>query len=691
MATITDKAYDPAGTGNFVGGTPVITADSLSKPQKQVQLPPPVAPTPPSTFINNLQPAIQQSNQGLIQAQTEEAAQRNDVLKNLLRVDDPNSQGTYDSKFRQLGGNDYLKQFTDANTRLAQLQGVFNQASQKVSSAPGQSQVFEGLQLNEVSRQKAAEVGYQALVVQAMQGNIETARQIALDTTRFASEDRAAKLQSLMAQFQSLDGIVQGQEKQLIDAQKVKVEQELKQLERAQTYIDSAISSGDASVEEMKQLTRTDLSDFEKQNIAAQIINRSAGAKTAFDRKVQLAGLKQLSTDPVTGNQVVYNPYNDSYSAVNVDSINSQYSDGSVGGQCGTFTKNLTTLPTPNGRTGHLWAEKKSFVDKYGINLSQVQGGDVQAGDVLYFDTTIGSEYGHVATVINNNGDGTVTVKDSNWNGDQKVMTHDIALNHPSLYGSIRGTLKEQYTTPSTKQYGPAMPGQYDTSKFTQQFYSTPAGQKALNNEQQYYQQFNNNQVVKDYQVIATKVDSVNKIIESGVGGPGDLSVVYEFMKALDPNSVVRETEFATAAKSGNLFLGQLAKFNGYFKDSGGFLPENVKQAFSSIVNSKLEAQTTRYNALANQTRKIAYDQGLNPDHVAPLVDTFTSSKPVSPEAAFAEQILSGNSPIPQGADNNFAPANNSTYVNPINVIPFGGLAKPLVDSYSYIKSLFGR
>jgi hypothetical protein len=35
MATITDKAYDPAGTGNFVGGTPVITADSLSKPQNK--------------------------------------------------------------------------------------------------------------------------------------------------------------------------------------------------------------------------------------------------------------------------------------------------------------------------------------------------------------------------------------------------------------------------------------------------------------------------------------------------------------------------------------------------------------------------------------------------------------------------------------------------------------------------------
>lgn len=440
MATITDKAYDPAGTGNFVGGTPVITADSLSKPQKQVQLPPPVAPTPPSTFINNLQPAIQQSNQGLIQAQTEEAAQRNDVLKNLLRVDDPNSQGTYDSKFRQLGGNDYLKQFTDANTRLAQLQGVFNTGSQKVSSAPGQSQVFEGLQLNEVSRQKAVEVGNQALVVQAMQGNIETARQIALDTTRFASEDRLSKLQSLQTQFNALDGIVQGQEKQLIDAQKVKVDAEIKQLERAQTYIDTAIQSGDASVEEMKQLTRTDLSDFDKQNIAALIINRSSAAKTAFERA---NGKFQLSTDG-EGNPIVFNTRTgEIQGSLNTDALNQKAPDGSKGGQCGEFAKTLVNLPTPDGRIGNTWDEKKSFVDQYGLSKSQVLGGDVQVGDVLYYDQSIGSKYGHVETVISVNGDGSVTVKGSNLDNNETVYTRTVnPSTSPSFYGSIRGQMK---------------------------------------------------------------------------------------------------------------------------------------------------------------------------------------------------------------------------------------------------------
>ena len=290
---------------------PVMTADSLSTPQKPVVLPTPKVPTPPAQFIQNLQPAIQQSNQGLIQAQTQEAESRNDVLKDLLRVDDPNSQGTYDNRFNQLGGNDYLKQFTDANTRLAQLQGVFDTGSQKVSSAPGQSQVFEGLQLNEVSRQKAVEVGNQALVVQAMQGNIETARQIALDTTRFASEDRASKLQSLMAQFQSLDGIVQGQEKQLIDAQKIKVEQEYEQLKRVQATIDTAIQSGGATAEEMIELSNPSLSDDEKFALAQGIVSRSANQKLTFDQGLATSelGLKydqfnlDMASDGITVNE----------------------------------------------------------------------------------------------------------------------------------------------------------------------------------------------------------------------------------------------------------------------------------------------------------------------------------------------------------------------------------------------------
>jgi len=127
---------------------------------------------------------------------------------------------------------------------------------------------------------------------------------------------------------------------------------------------------------------------------------------------------------------------------------------------------------------------------------------------------------------------------------------------------------------------------------------------------------FQNNPIVKDYNTVVNQKNTIDKIITGGVGGPADVSAIFTFMKALDPNSVVRESEFDKAAKSGNLFQGIYSKFNGYFKDKGGFLPPNVQSEFQNLINQKLAAQTMTYNNLANQTREIAKRQGLNPSNV---------------------------------------------------------------------------
>ena len=137
-----------------------------------------------------------------------------------------------------------------------------------------------------------------------------------------------------------------------------------------------------------------------------------------------------------------------------------------------------------------------------------------------------------------------------------------------------------------------------------------------IDNERSLLGQFNSEPIVKDYNSILAKSLSVKKIIQAGVGGPGDLALVYEFMKGLDPGSVVRESEYATAAKSGNIFLGALAKFNGYFKETGGFMPPQVQNAFADIVDAKLAVQTQLYTNLATNYQQIALRQGLNPDNV---------------------------------------------------------------------------
>ena len=107
---------------------------------------------------------------------------------------------------------------------------------------------------------------------------------------------------------------------------------------------------------------------------------------------------------------------------------------------------------------------------------------------------------------------------------------------------------------------------------------------------------FDTSQLTKDFNVVQNKLGSMQRIVDAGVGGPGDLALVFEFMKALDPNSVVRETEYANAAKSGNIFIGMYTKYNGYLKEEGGFMPEQVKKSFIAIMEEKYKVSQIQYN-----------------------------------------------------------------------------------------------
>lgn len=269
---------------------PQTTASNVATPPPTVNVPTPQMPTTPSTFVNNLTPTIDAGNQGvqniqqrIIEAQTAEASQRNNVLNQLLSIDGVNTQNTYERAFgntiQSLTGQDpdaFMQQLTDANMALATLQGKFRSGAQAISGAQGQTKRFEGVQLNELERQRAVEVGNQALIVQALQGNFDTARQIALDTANFASEDKKTELNNLLAQYDALTGIVDQQTQQLLDQEKQKIQAELMDTERTQNLVDSAIVQGLATVEEMQYLTSTEVDNATKQRIAMEIINRGA-------------------------------------------------------------------------------------------------------------------------------------------------------------------------------------------------------------------------------------------------------------------------------------------------------------------------------------------------------------------------------------------------------------------------------
>jgi len=87
-------------------------------------------------------------------------------------------------------------------------------------------------------------------------------------------------------------------------------------------------------------------------------------------------------------------------------------------------------------------------------------------------------------------------------------------------------------------------------------------------------------------------------------------------MKSVDPTSVVRESEFDNAAKSGNIFSGQYTKFNeGYFGE-GGQLPPDVKESFLNAANASYQGTQTQYFNVQSQfgekvDRRLGIDGGV--------------------------------------------------------------------------------
>ncbi len=115
---------------------------------------------------------------------------------------------------------------------------------------------------------------------------------------------------------------------------------------------------------------------------------------------------------------------------------------------------------------------------------------------------------------------------------------------------------------------------------------------------------FSNAPIVKNYNEIAIKAESVRQLVDGDWSGPGDLATVFEFMKGLDPTSVVRESEYASAAASGNIFKGAFARFNGQLNPNGGFLSPEVRNESKRIVKMKLDTQRKAYDNLAKEYGK---------------------------------------------------------------------------------------
>jgi len=107
--------------------------------------------------------------------------------------------------------------------------------------------------------------------------------------------------------------------------------------------------------------------------------------------------------------------------------------------------------------------------------------------------------------------------------------------------------------------------------------------------------QFKGNQVVKDYENMVWQTANIIASIGSK-SWPWDIAAVYQFMKVLDPSSVVREGEFATAASSAWL-AGKIG--NMFTKlENWEMLNSEQKSQFKSLMTQYMKNKSKQYDRL---------------------------------------------------------------------------------------------
>ena len=110
--------------------------------------------------------------------------------------------------------------------------------------------------------------------------------------------------------------------------------------------------------------------------------------------------------------------------------------------------------------------------------------------------------------------------------------------------------------------------------------------------------------------------DAWNRI-QASVKNPsaaGDLSLIFNYMKVLDPGSTVREGEFATAQNSAGVSDILRAKYNSVI--SGERLADAQRNDFASRAKMLYETQENQYKTHEGRYRGLAKMYGLDPEKV---------------------------------------------------------------------------
>lgn len=463
---------------------PTVSAGDLVNPPSPVNLPQPTPPTIPDrtgNMVNNVLGSIRSTSDTARKLEEERAAFQQ-------FADTTNGFDIQNKQLERFGVTpEKLKELEDIQLQLSDNKTASELTQTRIAGAPGQTLAQAGREITQEQREQAVRDAGLAARAAVLQGSIETGRALAKDAVDIALQDRTFQANAKIQQINYLQGIVDEETSQLLEAEKRTYEEEQARIEELKTNIANAMVNG-ATQSEISQLNNPNLDDASKLALAQSITARGANEMRNLEMAQKSASIRASNAS--------------------------------------------------------------AAMNEFELSAAQQAQADAAAG----------------------------------------ILTQD----QMETANSINKDFESQ---PIVKAY---------------------------------------NEGLQSYMVL-------EDTLANGVNGIEDMQLVYSFMKSVDPQSVVRETEFENAAKTGNIFQGAYARFNGALK-TGGFLPENVKQDFIRAARSSFEAKNKQYyNVKSEYAKRVNNTVGTNQG--ANYLTAYEAAAPLAPTDFGLVNELEGASP----------------------------------------------
>lgn len=294
---------------------------------------------------------------------------------------------------------------------------------------------------------------------------------------------------------------------------------------------------------------------------------------------------------------LAYNPNTQEYKVMfdtnspsGTDGLYQMFPEGTDGGQCGRFVNQLTGLGV-----GDSFESKMAKTDpSIGTTNNPPRPGDVFMQPYSWTGHT------GIVTGVTPLPDGSyqLDIIDSNFGLDEKVQHRQI--NSRNVSGFARPGLKPEYAF-----------GSDSLSAFTGEEQATDTETEKVVVDLR--KEFQGLPQTKEYQVANTAYRRVEESARQDTPA-GDLALIYSYMKILDPGSVVREGEFATAQNAASVPDRIRNAYNKALR--GTRLTAEQRADYLSQARSQFRAYQTSFEETYNFYRNEAERLGIDPSRV---------------------------------------------------------------------------